>query len=347
MKPDANHCDGSGQLTRRAACLALGFGLLAGPSSAQTEPAGWREVAEKARVEARVNLYSAAVPQQIERLIAAFNRKHPGIRVVHTRGVSEMPARIATERETNTDGGDAFIFYDPLWFDANAEILLPLDSPAAQAFPQNGWRVSNKAAYVAHNPFGMLVWNTNFVKQPLTHYDDLLRPEFRGRVGTREGRDAVLSGFLEFLEREVGPEHLAALAKQNPKFYASGVPLNQAVASGEVWVANVGLPGVLNDLKAQGAPIAWTTAKPYGFANPWVAAVLSHSKRPNAARLFVDFTLTPEGQTALCGENSCASVLPGLPGTFNLADYKLLEAEKYPAAVVDEWRRKFDAIFRK
>jgi len=64
--------------------------------------------------------------------------------------------------------------------------------------------VEGRAANVGFPPFSMLVWNTNFVKEPLADYDDLLKPEFKGHLGARDGRDAVLAGYLDFLETKLG-----------------------------------------------------------------------------------------------------------------------------------------------
>lgn len=326
-----------------AVCCAL-----AGPGAfAQEAPADWSAVVEQAGAEGRVNLYYVAVPQQMERLIAAFNESYPDIRVSATRGVSELPARIAAEREAGNDGADVFIFYDVNWFTQNQQYLLELDSPAATAFPADGWAVAGKAAYVGFPPFSMLVWNTDYVTEPLNDYADMLRPEFKGHVGTRDGRDAVLAGYLDFLETKLGSDYLTALGDQEPKFYASGVPLNQAVAAGEVWVANIGLPATLNDLKEQGAPIAWTLPASGGFANPWVGAALDSSRRPNAARVFLDFAMSPKGQTTLNGDESSASPLPDLPGTLDLTQFTILDQSRITAAVVQEWSGKFNQYFRR
>jgi iron(III) transport system substrate-binding protein len=331
----------------RGAVTAVGVALGVTAAAAQTNSPDWGEVVSKAKNEGRINIYYVAVPQQMERLIAAFKSKYPGFVISATRGISELPQRIAAERQANNDGADVFIFYDPVWFDQNEEHLLELNSPASGAYPERGWYLKNKAAYVGFSPFGMLVWNTDYVKEPLKDYRDLLKPEFVGRVGARDGRDAVLFGYLDFLETELGSDYLKALAKQKPKFYPTGVPLNQAVAAGEVWVSNVGLPSVLQDLKEQGAPVAWAVPKPAGFANPWVGAVLKSSRRPNAARLFVDFTLTPEGQSALNGKKSSASPIAGLEDTLDLSEYRILDSKKFTPAVVDAWAKKFDEYFRK
>ena len=87
--------------------------------------------------------------------------------------------------------------------------------------------------------------------------------------------------------------------------------------------------------------------KPAGFANPWVGAVLKDSKRPNAAGVFLDFAMTPEGQEALNGEGGSASPLPNVKGTLDLAEYRILESKRFTQAVVDEWAKKFEQYFRK
>ena len=332
----------------RAVIVIAGLVFGAASAAAENPGAAWQEVVSKAKQEGRVNLYSVAVPQQTERLIAAFNKKHPEIRINHTRGAGEMPPRVEAERTAGVDGADVFIWSDPLWYNRNEEHLLPLDSPAGSAFPADrGWQVKGKAANVGFTPFGILVWNTDYVKGGLTDHRDLLKPEFKGRVATREDVTAVVAGYLDFLESELGPDYLRAFGQQKPRFYASLVPAVQAVASGEVWAANVGTPFAVKDLQEQGAPIAWAVPKPAGFANSWVGAVLKASKRPNAARVFLDFVLSPEGQQALNGEQASGSAIEGLQGTLNIAEFRVLQPERFTPSVREEWRKKFEDYFRK
>jgi iron(III) transport system substrate-binding protein len=335
-------------ITKREALTAIG-GAAAGLAlsrGALAQDAAWREAIAKARTEARVNLYSVAVPQQMEKAIAAFNKSFPEIRISHTRGAAELPPRIAAERQADRDGADVFVFADPPWFTQNRDFLAELKGPSAAGFPDAGWHIKGRSANVGFVPFSMLVWNTSFVKQPLSHHRDLLKPEFRGRVGTRDSVTAVLAGFMDFIEREIGPDYFPELAKQKPKFYSSGVPLIQAIASGEVWVGNVGFPGALRELKEQGAPIAWAVPKPKGFANPWVGGVLTTSRRPNAAQVFLDFLMSREGQLALNGDESSASAYPDLKGALSLADWAILDTERFTPEVRDVWRKKFDQYFR-
>lgn len=335
-----------GALWRVAIASVVGLLTCQGAAMSEIEPSRWAEVMQKAKSEGHINLYSVAVPQQAERLIQAFNRKYPEIRINHTRGAGDLPPRVEAEGKAGADGADVFIWSDPLWYNRNEEHLLPLDTPSAKAFPKDGgWQVPSKAAIIAFAPFGILVWNTSFVKEGLKDHRDLLRPELKGRIATREDVTAVVAGYLDFLERQLGAEYLRAIGKQQPKFYPTLVPAVQAVAAGEVWAANIGSPTAVQDLKDQGAPIEWATPAPKGFANTWVAAVLRQSRRPNAALVFIDYVLSPEGQTVLNGQRASGSAIRGLPSTLDVSDYEVFKPEDFPIEVRDRWRRKFDEYF--
>lgn len=326
----------------KGAAALVGAQFIARRATAQEQ---WEQVVEAAKQEGLVNFYSVAAPDQNDSLVAAFNKVYPEINVVTTRGVAELIARIEAEKETGTDGGDVLCYADPVYFVNNAENLLALDSPAAAAFPEGGWYVPNKAAATSYSPLGFLVWNTDFVSEELANWEDILKPEFSGRVGTREGMTATLAGYIEFLHTELGVDYLDALGKQQPRFYSSSVPLTQAIASGEVWVANSGNIPTIHQLLAEGAPIGYSFPQP-SFANPQIAGALAHSKRPNAARVFMDFSLSPEGQKAINDRDRSASAIAGLEGTIDLSRFQILDPAKYTPEVRAQWNTVFERYLR-
>lgn len=330
--------------SRALAALAVGaVAALAMPVSAGAEE--WNAVVQKAKQEGRVNFYTVAPPDVATRVVAAFNAKYPEIQVAVTRGVSELPPRIAAERQAGADGGDVYIFSDPLWFSQQKDWLLDLDTPAASTFPKANWQEPGKAPLVSYPPFGMLIWNTQQVPGGLKTWDDLLKPELKGRIGTREEVTAVVAGYLDFITTELGADYMTKLAAQKPNFYASIVPLVQAIASGEISAGNVGNTGAVRELVKQGAPIAYVYPDP-SFAISWAGAILNSTKRPNAARVFMDFILTPEGQSALNGEGDGASALPNIPGALDISKFRVLQPNKFPKDVRDKWRAEFERIFR-
>jgi iron(III) transport system substrate-binding protein len=341
--PHAEHVCAAPAPTRRAV-IAGAASLALTTGAAGQVSAGWEAVIAAAPVEGRINLYHSAPPEQAERLIEAFRKRHPAIRIVQTRGAGDLPPRVAAERQSGADGADVFLFSDPLWYNVNAEHVLPLRSPSIDRLEAKHWQLPGKAPIVAYPPFSMLVWNTRFVPNGLRTYEDILDPGLRGRIGTREDMTAVVAGYLDFLERQFGADYLRRLATQKPKFYPSIVPMVQAVASGEIWAANLSVPSAVRDLQKQGAPIAAVVPKPtYGIV--WAAGALATSRRQNAARLFMDFVMTPEGQLALNGDGDGASPL-GVPGTLDMSDYVVFEAARFDQQAREDWRRKFNQLFR-
>jgi iron(III) transport system substrate-binding protein len=74
----------------------------------------------------------------------------------------------------------------------------------------------------------------------------------------------------------------------------------QLLAAGEVsLVVNVNGHSV-EQFRAKGAPVDWVAVNPV-IVSVHPVAVSANAKNPNAARLFVDFVLSKEGQTLISG----------------------------------------------
>lgn len=328
--------------TRREVMLAMGALPLAGLARAQGNE-GWNETVKRATSDVKVVLYSVAGPEQNQRLVDAFEKQHRGIKLTVVRGAGELPPRIAAERGNNVDGADVFLYSDPLWFKQNAPNLLDINSPAVATWPSSHWAVPAKSPMVSYPPMGMLVWNTKMVPAGVKNYPDLLNPSFKGRIGTRQDMTAFLAAFLDWQEQAFGVDFMKKFGAQKPKYYPSVIPMTQAVASGEIWIANTSIPSIAKDLKKQGAPIEYVIP-PKTFAIQWAAGALSASRRPNAARLFVNFLMSEPGQLALNGDGDGGSPLH-VKGTLRPEDLTILELDKYDAARREEWRKKFKEYF--
>ena len=329
--------------TARSMGALAGVMLMAQSASAQVSD-NWEEVVAAAKEEGRLNYYSVMVPAQNDALIRAFNEAYPEITVTVTRGASELPARLAAEWQAGIDGADVFSLADPVWFATNADELLVLDTPHAPDFPAENWAVPEKAPDLNYSPLGFLVWNTQRWPDGLSDWDDLLNPELRGRIGTREGMTATLAAFLEFITVELGEEYFQEIGKQDLKFYNSTLPLTQAVASGEVWVANAGSLPTIRQLQEQGAPIDFALPDP-SFANPQIGAALARSQRPNAAVVFMDFAMSPAGQQAM-NRGVAASALSGLEDTMDVSGFRVFDPTRYTPEVREQWQGTFDQYWR-
>jgi iron(III) transport system substrate-binding protein len=152
----------------------------------------------------------------------------------------------------------------------------------------------------------------------------------------------VLVDFYQFLEAQLGPDFLTKLAAQKPKVYPSGLPIAQALTSGEVAATVYAIP--LVDEKAQGAPVDWGLPEKVWGAR-FSTVVLKGASHPNAAQLLADFMISPEGQAALARKS--ASVLPDTPGAVTtVAKVAPQDLTKLTPDVVTAYTAKWDGMFK-
>jgi iron(III) transport system substrate-binding protein len=310
--------------------------LFSGVAFAEPRAADWGGVEAAANVEGRLSVYSTLAPDQNDRLATAFNEKYPDIRISVTRGVADLLSRVAAEAQTGTEGGDLLVWADTTWFTNNVALLQELATPNFDMLPKAAQLANGKAGIVAYAPLGLLVWNTRLYPTGLKTWDDLLKPELQGKIGTRDGVTASLSGYMDFMESHLGLGYMEALGKQKPKFYASSVPLSQAVAAGEVWASNIGNMATISALQAQGAPIAYEFPKP-SYASPLAAGLLANSKHPNAAALFFEFMISEEGQRAMTANDSGVPAFDGMEGLRAHSEFVFADDSKFSPERKAHW----------
>lgn len=291
-----------------------------------------------------VRVYSVAAPSQNERLEDAFNATHRDIRLEITRGASDLVPKVDAEIATGADGADIFIMSGDAWFLENQKNLVPLTGPAAANYPD--WGVKAYAPIVSYSPFSMILWNTEVFPHGFKNWNDLLAPEVKGRIGVRDTISAVLASYLQYLQDKNGPGYLPALARQEPKFYPSLIPMAQAVASGEIGVAYTASPAVVHDLQRRGAPIDSVLIED-GWASPFIAGVLAKSPRRDDAQVVMNYLLSPEGQQAFNGDDDAGSAIKGLPGTLDVSNMVVLSVANMPPAEVKVWGGRLREIFNR
>lgn len=346
MKPRISGLGVAGTLLGTVLLTGCG-GSSGGSSNCEFGPKGdaaWSKTLEEGARQRRVVLYHAFPPEEATRLFTAFKKVCPAIQITATRGAAELVAKVDAQIANKSDGTDVFVWADEKWFQTNAANVLPLSGPGSTAWPRDAWVVPGKAVRAKTIPLGYLVWNTKTFPKGFTGFQELTHPSVKGRLGTRADLTSSYVGYLEHLERTYGPEYMAALGAQKPKFYPSAVPLTQAVASGEVGVINVSAPGVVKQLQAQGAPIRSVIPKD-SFSVPFGAGALTITKRPAAAQVFLQFLLSREGQQAIAGDGYGESPLD-LRDDLDLSGSTVFDATKLTPEVKASWTAKFKRYFQ-
>jgi iron(III) transport system substrate-binding protein len=104
------------------------------------------------------------------------------------------------------------------------------------------------------------------------------------------------SWILQIMGKEKGLKYMRELSQLNLTIRSESAAMRvDLIAAGEAALDIDSTYGAVNLLKKRGAPIDWTTLGPV-LVNLTGHGVAVRAPHPNAAKLFVDFILSQEGQ---------------------------------------------------
>lgn len=252
---------------------------------------------DAAKKEAKVVVYGSVPPQSMEGLHQAFKKKY-GVEVEYWRGSStQVSERALTEWRAGKPAFDIaegnrgvqLIMKDEGLF----QKFIP---PAAQKFPD---RFKEKDALITPwrvLPISML-YNTEMVKSadlPKT-FDDLLNPKWTGKISIPDPtRHTTTAQFLWNLRKFKGDkwlDYVKALAKQKPVLVESLAPVTTTIIKGE---ALVGIT-YIKYIKQYKGPVDYIPMDQY-LTDPNYLSLSAKAMHPNAAKLYIDFACSAEGQ---------------------------------------------------
>lgn len=330
-----------------AALFALGA-ITSGASHGQitSTNAEWSRIVNAARNQQRVVFYSATPISVVDRLVAAFRKQYPDIAIESSRGLSgAMMAKVDQEQKNNVDGADVFINTEMSWMEVQRKEgrLLKPAGPSSLDWPAQ-YILGGTVVVGGLEPW-IIIYNKRLTATPPRGYQDLLLPEFKGKIGTTDLASTAIVAWYDWLERTQGADFLQKLKLQNPKFYSGAAPLGQAVASGEITVSAFGVPTATRPLMEQGAQIDYVVPSP-GIGNRYAIAAFGWSKRPEAALVLLDFLMSPAGQTAWHGRGESASPRPGIPGALSANAVAHWVPEDFPPDVAKKSAERWNQRFR-
>ena len=261
-----------------------------------------------AKKEGRLVWYTSLAGAAIDRLADAFKKKYPFITSVDVfRGTeSEIVTKATQELQAGQPSFDVIesqITAIQLLFAAG--YMTPFYSPSTKAIPDD-FKTKDKGELVqsATDRVSLIsfAYNTNLIPAsavPKTR-DDLMNPALQGKLavtGTNTGQRWVGS-VLFALGPDKGKQWLTDFATKQKVVVqqVSGQALLDLIAKGEVAAS----PTIFKDhadLAAleKKAPVKWVALEPV-VGNTGQDGMSLKAKSPNAALLFIDFLLGPDGQ---------------------------------------------------
>lgn len=276
---------------------------------------------DAAKAEGKVVWYSAYLESLTAFIAKGFEEKY-GIDVeyAHMRS-GDMILRLTNEAQAGRIVGDVFDGPNmvPLYDAGLAATYIPDNASAygPEIIAEEGLGVSPNAYYLT------VAYNTDLVSEenaPKT-FEDLLDPKWTGQMAisdspTPTAGPGLVGGVLHKMGEEAGMAYLDKLVAQDIAIIAG----NQRVAldhviSGEFPIALMTFNHHTAISQADGAPIDWVRFDPIVASRAFVS-VVEGAPNPNAARLLVDYMLSPDGQQAFVEAGYIPThpdVLPGSP----------------------------------
>ena len=279
------------------------------------------ELIAAAGEEGSLTIYSSQPLDPLNALADAFKEEYPDIDVEVVRGTDgELTTRIETEHSTGSITADMWVTssqgaIDPKgaeggWFNAPVGPHFPADGYLEEYFhPGDYFEVG--AAILT---FG---WNTDQLPDGLADYPDLLDPDLAGgRIGVIDANCCPAAvDFYLYLEDVYGEDFVEGLAAQDPRIYPSALPIGEALGAGEVAAAAFTLPLVAQ--REAGAPVDFALPDE-AWGTRFFGALIAGAPHSNAAQVFADFMVSPEGQEIIAANQS--AVLPDVPGALTSND---------------------------
>lgn len=133
-----------------------------------------------------------------------------------------------------------------------------------------------------------IVYNTQKIRTPPTSWNDILKPEYKGRVAAYDGffpgnglvaLAKIHGGGEDNIEPGMALFEKAAKDGQFHSLYTSNAQVLQLLGSGEVWIVPY-LRGIVLPAKAQGAPIDYAVPKEGQLAFPEGFQIVRGSSKP-------------------------------------------------------------------
>ncbi len=313
-----------GKLKNLGSAFAVLLFLVGGVQSARGQQAQWEKEWERtiaaAKKEGRLVYHAGSTS---EAFVRAFQKRFPEIKATRmlTRGGSAAAQRLMAERRAGLYASDVLIIGGTSGsMLATSGVLEPIEPNLIlpEILDRSKWLggkhlyVGTKSGYLfvfAAIPRPFIGYNTELVKPAdLKSYWDLLNPKWKGKIislDTSQARGGAGSSFrFVFYNPDLGPDLIRRLLGEMELTYSrDGRQITDWLASGKFALSVFTIPGRIgfHTAKAAGLPVNWFPARHFKEGVPFSGgannvAIVNRAPHPNAARLFVNWLLSREGQ---------------------------------------------------
>ena len=286
--------------TRFVGWLIFGFFFfLSQPSQAQKAPDP--KLIEGAKKEGEVIWYTSMALDQSKPVVDAFQKRYPFIKpTLHRAGGGALMNKVLTEARAGRTTfdvvggrGEMILAFK------EKDLIASYRSPETKLidpdlFDKEGYWYTY---YVVPTALG---YNTRLVKKDEIpkSYEALLDPKWKGRKISMDNEAyLILQGLISVWGREKAVDFMKKLAGQDPVLSRGNTERVTMTGAGEYPLV-IAYAHAIEREKFKGASIDWVALEP-AVVEIDPLMIGSKAPHPNAARLFLDFLLSKEGQELL------------------------------------------------
>ncbi len=301
------------------------------------------QLIEKAKREKEVMLYGTMNIPQMQIIIKSFEKKYPFLKVNHYRaGGEKLAQKIATELRAGSHLADVYQISGAEMFLIKKQGHISRYEPPERKAVRPIYKDKDGYWTGIYANLELIGYNKSLVpaeEVPRTH-QALLDPKWKGKIAIDPTDIEWYITQIFLLGNTKAKEFMERFAQQDLQVRRGHTLLAQLLAAGEFSLLMTLRDNTAHGLMTKGAPIDWVAIEPV-IPNPANSVALpNRPPHPNAARLFIRYVLSREGQEVMrsLGRNiTRADLEPLLPrvkklkyGRIDWADY-FVKYKKYEA----------------
>ena len=280
---------------RELAFVLLNLVILASPSGLMAQS---KEDLEAARKEGQLVFYSGIPIPDAQAILAALEKKYPFIKTTFYRSTGPaLVSRIQTEQRAgthiwdamNSTGFEPYVLLEQGYF-AKYESAERKSFPEGHKDKEGMWTTMyTSPMIVSYN--SKLVAAADLPKD----YSDLLSPKWKGRLGLDSSDFEWYANLRKVWGTEKAQKFLDGLKKQDVRLVQGRALLTELLSGGEIAILVNNFLQNSIEAKRKGSPVEFLALDPV-ISAAGLIGINKQAPHPNAAKLFVDFVLSKEGQ---------------------------------------------------
>ena len=263
------------------------------------------EVIEGAKKEGEVVWYGGGSSEIDEVHGKNFSKKYPFLQVKKSR-IQSQRLLVRFEAESRAGKHIADIVRTTDWYIdlfKQKGLLMKYESPERKAFV-NELKDRDGFYTALYKQLHAIAYNTRMVrKQDLPRsYDGLLDARWKGQMGLEDAAYVWFVNMLKIRGESQGIEFMKKLARQNVSLRSGTTLLTNLVVAGEIPLVIDIYAYTVERAKKNGAPIDFHVVEP-AIVHTIAGGISKNAPHPNAAKLFMDYLLSEEGQRTYLSES--------------------------------------------